>query len=63
MISTKILFNNFSFNDIPLFKYESINNKTLIETIIKKDIDWLFVIGWSQIASKDFLNSTKYKPI
>tara|TARA_Y100000768_G_scaffold144375_1_gene107722 strand:- start:2059 stop:2880 length:822 start_codon:yes stop_codon:yes gene_type:complete len=46
-------------NDIPLFKYESINNKTLIETIIKKDIDWLFVIGWSQIASKDFLNSTK----
>ena len=46
-------------NDIPLFKYESINNKTLIETIRKKNIDWLFVIGWSQIASKDFLNSTK----
>lgn len=58
--SGRVYIDNFcNQNDIPLFKYESINNKTLIETIRKKDIDWLFVIGWSQIASKDFLNSTK----
>jgi len=45
--------------DINLIKNSHINNKEVIETIRKIDLDWLFIIGWSQIASQDLLNSPK----
>ncbi|MDB9717915.1 formyltransferase family protein [Candidatus Pelagibacter sp.] len=45
--------------NITLIKSSHINNKEVINAIQKNDIDWLFIIGWSQIASKEILNSTK----
>ena len=43
-------------NGIPLYKLNHINDADVAEVVKKYDIDWLFVIGWSQIASADFLN-------
>lgn len=44
---------------IPLLKISHINNPETIETIYKNNIDWLFIIGWSQIISIDVLNSPR----
>jgi len=46
-------------HSITLLKSANINNKEVIEAIRKNNIDWLFIIGWSQIASEDILNSPK----
>jgi methionyl-tRNA formyltransferase len=48
---------------ITLLKSTNINNKEVIEVIRKKNIDWLFIIGWSQIVNEDVLNSPKYGAI
>ena len=42
---------------IPLLKSNHVNNSDVVEAIIRNNIDWLFIIGWSQIASKEILNS------
>ena len=42
-----------------LLKVNHINDTTVIKTLKKLEIDWLFLIGWSQIASVDVLNSCK----
>ena len=42
---------------IPLFKKPDINHAEIIRLIIKKKIEWLFIIGWSQIAKKDLLEA------
>jgi len=42
---------------IPLLKINHINDQVVIETLIEKKIDWLFIIGWSQIASSTVLNA------
>ena len=42
-------------NGIPLYKLNHINDSDVAEVLKKYDIDWLFIIGWSQIASADFL--------
>jgi len=44
-------------NKAPLLKIKHINDIEVIENIKKYEIDWLFIIGWSQIASKDVLES------
>ena len=44
---------------IPLFKSTSINNLDVIKTICRAEIDWLFIIGWSQIAKQNLLDSPK----
>ena len=46
-------------NSIKLLKYKNINDSELVSIIKKMSIDWLFIIGWSQIASESILNSTK----
>ena len=46
-------------HSITLLKSAHINNTEVIEAVRKNNIDWLFIIGWSQIASEDLLNSTK----
>ena len=43
-------------NGIPLFKLNHINDADVAEVLKKYDIDWLFIIGWSQIASFNLLN-------
>ena len=44
---------------IPLFKSTNINNLDVIKAICGAEIDWLFIIGWSQIAKKNLLDSPK----
>ena len=46
-------------SNTPLLKTSHINNDKIIEAIKKYDIDWLFIIGWSQIASEDVIKSCK----
>lgn len=42
-------------HDIDILKINNINDKEVMEALQKYDIDWLFIIGWSQIAKKDLL--------
>lgn len=46
-------------HEIPLLKSTHVNNLDVIESIYAADIDWLFIIGWSQIASPSIVNSAK----
>ena len=46
-------------NGIPLYKMNHINDADVAEVLKTYDIDWLFIIGWSQIASIDLLNVPK----
>ncbi len=45
-------------NNIQLLKINNINDDEAIDRL--KDIDWLFIIGWSQIAKKELLETPKY---
>ncbi len=42
-------------HSIPLFKSRNMNDAEAIEFVRSRSIDWLFVIGWSQIASPGLL--------
>lgn len=42
-------------HDIPLIKSRNINDAGVVEAVKAAGIDWLFVIGWSQIAHADIL--------
>ena len=46
-------------HDIPVLKVNHINDEIAVETIKAHDIDWLFIIGWSQIASENVINAPK----
>lgn len=46
-----------STHNIQLMKSSHVNNQEVIEQIKLADLDWLFIIGWSQIASPDVLNA------
>jgi methionyl-tRNA formyltransferase len=43
----------------PLYKINHINDQDVAIILKKHDIDWLFVIGWSQIVLPDLLNIPK----
>ncbi len=47
-------------HNIEVLKINHINDTEVIEKIKEKEIDWLFIIGWSQIANLDVLNSPKF---
>lgn len=47
-------------HNIPILKVNSINDKETIDTIREKGIDWLFIIGWSQIARAQVLSSPTF---
>ncbi len=40
---------------IPLFKSIHVNNPDVVQAIKSADLDWLFIVGWSQIASTEVL--------
>lgn len=42
-------------HQVPLIKIKHINDAEAIAAIRERDIDWLFVIGWSQIAGAELL--------
>jgi methionyl-tRNA formyltransferase len=44
-------------HNIPVVKSNHVNDSAVIEAIKKHNIDWLFIIGWSQIASKEVIES------
>lgn len=44
---------------IDLFKLNHVNDKEVLDIIKEKEIDWLFIIGWSQIAGRELLNTPK----
>ena len=44
---------------IPLVKSRNINDADVVEAVKAADIDWLFVIGWSQIAREEILSAPK----
>jgi len=46
-------------HNIPVLKTNHINDKEAIEAIKEYEIDWLFIIGWSQIASEYVINAPK----
>ena len=45
--------------NIQLLKVSHINDQEAIDSIITHEIDWLFIIGWSQIASEQILKAPK----
>ena len=45
--------------DIPLVKLRNINDGELFDSVRQFDVDWLFIIGWSQIARAEVLNGPK----
>lgn len=44
-------------NKIPVIKSAHVNDDQVIDALKKHNIDWLYIIGWSQIASKEVLNA------
>lgn len=44
-------------HEVELFKCDHVNDAETIQKIRSADIDWLFIIGWSQIASPKVLNA------
>lgn len=47
-------------NQIDFLMVDNINDKICQEKIKQYEIDWLFIIGWSQIAKFNILNSPKF---
>lgn len=41
----------------PLLKINNINDAEVIEALKEHEIDWLFIIGWSQIAKQEVLET------
>lgn len=58
--SGRVYVNDFCVNHgIDLLKIRSVNDIEAIEAVRTHEIDWLFIIGWSQIAKKAILNAPK----
>lgn len=43
-------------HNVPLLKINNINEEAVINELKSKKIDWLFIIGWSQIAKKELID-------
>lgn len=46
-------------HDIPLIKSPHVNDAEVVSAIKSAELDWLFIIGWSQIAGAEVLNAPK----
>ena len=44
-------------NGITLLKSTNVNNPDVVEAIKKAGLDWLFIVGWSQIATDQVLKA------
>jgi methionyl-tRNA formyltransferase len=49
-----------SIHGLQLIKTKHVNDFDVIDAIKSHEIDWLFIIGWSQIANSDILNAPKF---
>ena len=43
---------------VPVIGVRNINSPAVVDQIAAADLDWLFIIGWSQIAGPKVINST-----
>ncbi len=56
--SGRIYVDDFASNhNIPIIKSNHVNDEVVINAIKEHNIDWLFIIGWSQIASKEVIEA------
>jgi methionyl-tRNA formyltransferase len=46
-----------------LHKTRNINERSTVEWLEQQALDWLFIIGWSQIAERDVLDCTRHGAI
>lgn len=46
-------------HSVPLTKAANVNDPTVIKAIGEHRIDWLFIVGWSQIARKEVLEAPR----
>lgn len=46
-------------HEIPLLKASHVNNAEVVKAVKDAELDWLFIIGWSQIASQELLDAPK----
>lgn len=46
-------------HDLPLFKIAHISDPETVALIASRDLDWLFIIGWSQIARPETLAAVR----
>jgi methionyl-tRNA formyltransferase len=54
--SGRVYLDEFSaLHDIPLLKSAHVNDPEIVSAIVRAEIDWLFIIGWSQIAGSEVL--------
>src|ERR1035441_8874692 len=44
-------------NDIDLLRIANVNEPVVIDAVVAKQIEWLFIIGWSQIARSQLLDT------
>lgn len=44
-------------HNVPLLKINHINDQEVLDAIKQYQVDWLFIIGWSQIAGEAVLNA------
>jgi len=44
---------------VELLKIDNINDRAVIDSLRERRIDWLFIIGWSQIARAELLRTPK----
>ena len=46
-------------HDIDLLKVKSVNDDEVVDAVRKHRLDWLFIIGWSQIARRPILEAPR----
>lgn len=46
-------------HQIPLLKVRNINDSAAVQHLRDADLDWLFIVGWSQIARTEVLSSAR----
>lgn len=46
-------------HSVPLYKLRNINDPDVLEYLGSRDLDWLFIIGWSQIAHPPVLETVR----
>jgi methionyl-tRNA formyltransferase len=57
--SGRVFLDNFcQIHNVPLVKCAHVNEPVVIRSIRETKIDWLFIIGWSQIAGSEILAAT-----
>jgi methionyl-tRNA formyltransferase len=44
-------------HDIPVIKGRNVNDAAVVEAVRAHQLDWLFIIGWSQIARRELLRA------